>query len=663
MKREFEVVSNFQPAGDQQQAIDLLAKGVQNDLKYQTLKGITGSGKTFTMAKVIEKVQMPTLIISHNKTLAAQLYREFKEFFPNNAVEYFVSYYDYFQPEAYLPTRDLYIEKDSSINEEIEKLRMSATRSLMERNDVILVSSVSCIFGLITPEVYKKMTLTVEQGETLDIEKIKTTLIQLRYERNDVDFKRSTFRIRGDILEVYPAYDEIAYKVELEYDEVKRITRFDPVSRKTIETVDKMVLYSAKQFTMPDYMVKNALGRIRLELAERYNELLEKGKLVEAQRIKTRTEYDLEMMEEIGYCSGIENYGPILVGRERGSRPTTPIDYFPRPFLTFIDESHITVSQIGSMYMGDRGRKQTLIDYGFRLPSAIDNRPLRGDEFEHLVEKTIYVSATPRPEQIAKSSQVAYQIIRPTGLLDPQLEVRPSEGQMEDIYAEIRKRIEKNERSLILTLTKRMAEELTDYLNNLDLKVCYLHGDVETFERTEILMALRNGDYDVLIGVNLLREGIDLPEVSFIAILDADKVGFLRSATSLIQIIGRAARNAAGTVVMYADKMSPAMKEAIDETNNRRVAQIKWNTENGITPTTIKKEIQKLLSRHKAEKLSSAKIETEMLIKGHNILIPAQKKALLRALELKMLEHAKIMEFEEAAILRDEIERIKVNQF
>ena len=663
MKRDFEVVSSFQPSGDQGQAIDKLAQGISNNYKFQTLKGITGSGKTFTMAKVIEKVQMPTLIVSHNKTLAAQLYREFKEFFPNNAVEYFVSYYDYFQPEAYLPSRDLYIEKDATINVEIEKMRMSATRSLMERNDVILVSTVSCIFGLITPEVYKKMTLVVGMGETLNLNNVKSRLVQLRYERNDADFKRGTFRLRGDILEIYPAYDDMAYKIELEYDEVSRISRFDPLTRKTIENVDKMVLYSAKQFAMPEEMVHDALGKIRVELDERYNELMKKGKLVEAQRIKTRTEYDLEMMEEIGYCPGIENYGPVLTGRERGSRPSTPIDYFPKPFLTFIDESHITVSQIGSMYMGDRARKQTLVDYGFRLPSAIDNRPLKADEFEQVVERVIYVSATPRPEQIAKSSAVALQIIRPTGLLDPEIEVRPSEGQMENIYTEITKRIEKNERSLILTLTKRMAEELTDYLVSLGLKVCYLHGDVETFERTEIIMSLRNGDYDVLIGVNLLREGIDLPEVSFIAILDADKIGFLRSATSLIQIIGRAARNASGMVMMYADRMSAAMKEAIEETNNRRAAQMKWNGEHNITPTTIKKEIQDLLTRHKKEKVSSAKIETESIIRGFNILVPAQKKALLKALELKMFEHAKRMEFEEAAIIRDEIENIKSNQF
>ena len=662
MDRKFEVVSSFQPSGDQGQAIDKLVQGINDNHKFQTLKGITGSGKTFTMAKIIERVQMPTLVISHNKTLAAQLYREFKEFFPKNAVEYFVSYYDYFQPEAYLPTRDLYIEKDATINDEIEKLRMSATRSLMERNDVILVSTVSCIFGLITPEIYKKMTLTIGQGDTVDLDDVKSQLIRLRYERDDTDFKRGTFRIRGDSIEIYPAYDNVAYKIELDYDDVNKICRFDPITRDTIETVDKMVLYSAKQFVMPEYMVQNAIGKIRSELDERYNEFMKMGKLVEAQRIKTRTEYDIEMMEELGYCPGIENYGPVLTGRERGSRPTTPIDYFPHPFLTFIDESHITVSQIGSMYMGDRARKQTLVDYGFRLPSAIDNRPLKAEEFDNVVEKVIYVSATPRPEQLARSSVVAEQIIRPTGLLDPEIIVRPSNGQMENIYSEIKKRIEKKERSLILTLTKRMAEELTDYLSNLDLRVCYLHGEVETFERVEILTALRNGDYDVLVGVNLLREGIDLPEVSFIAILDADKIGFLRSATSLIQIIGRAARNASGTVVMYADKISAAMKEAIDETTNRRTAQMKWNQEHNITPTTIKKEIQELLIRHKEEKLSSAKIETSTLIKEHNILVPAQKKALLRSLELKMLEHAKRLEFEEAAIIRDEIERIKSNK-
>ncbi len=657
--RPFQVVSPFEPAGDQGQAIAALANGILAGDKYQTLKGVTGSGKTYTMAKIIERVQIPTLIISHNKTLAAQLFREFRGFFPNNAVEYFVSYYDYYQPEAYVASRDLYIEKDASINEEIERMRLSATRSLMERKDVIIVATVSCIYGLATPEVYRKMTASFGLGDILDAEALMRRLVELQYERNDAVLDRGRFRRRGDTLEVYPAYMEEAYRVELDWDKITRIRRFDPISGQILEELDRAMIYPAKQFVMPADMIRSALDRIKAELAERYETLIAEGKQLEAERLKTRTEYDIEMMSEMGYCPGIENYSAPLAGRPSGAAPDTLIDYLPKEHLTFIDESHVTVSQIGAMYAGDRSRKLSLVDYGFRLPCALDNRPLRFDEFIERLDKTVFVSATPAKLEFEKSTRVVEQLIRPTGLLDPELEVRPSEGQMEDIYSEIRRRIEAGERSLILTLTKRMAEDLTDYLSGLGLKVRYIHSEVETIERTEILTQLRTGDFDVLVGINLLREGIDLPEVSFIAILDADKIGFLRSVTSLIQIIGRAARNAAGKVVMYADRLSDAMKVAIAETERRRAAQIAYNEANGITPTTVKKAIADLLTRHATESHDAAASSIDVLKKSYNVLIPAQRKQLIRALEAEMLEHAKKLEFEEAASLRDEIERIK----
>jgi len=660
--KPFKVHAPFEPSGDQGQAIAKLAEGIRAGHRYQTLKGVTGSGKTFSMAKLIEEVQMPTLVISHNKTLSAQLFREFKDFFPENAVEYFVSYYDYYQPEAYVPTRDLYIEKDASINDEIERLRLSATRSLMERKDVIIVATVSCIYGLATPEVYREMTAKIRVGEELDREALKRELVTLQYERNDSVLERGRFRVRGDVIEIWPAYANEAYRIDLDFDRVERIRRFDPVSQEWLEELDAAVVYPAKQFVMPERMVRDALGFIKDQLEERHAELEAKGKLVEAQRLRTRVEYDIELLEEMGYCPGIENYSAPLSGRAPGSRPSVLLDYFPRPFLTFVDESHVTLPQVGAMYAGDRSRKSNLVDYGFRLPCALDNRPLKFEEFESVIDRTVYVSATPGAAELAKSAVVAEQVIRPTGLVDPEIVVRPSEGQMQDIYGEIRARIAKGERSLVLTLTKRMAEELSEYLSGLGLKVRYIHSEVETIERVEILTALRNGDYDVLVGINLLREGIDLPEVSFIAILDADKIGFLRSATSLIQIIGRAARNAAGTVVMYADRMSDAMRTAIDETSRRRAIQVAWNEAHGITPTTVKKAVHDILQRHKEERETSAAFEIEELKKGHNLLVPAQKKALVKALEDQMLEHAKNLEFEQAALIRDEIERIGRNE-
>ena len=657
--RPFEVVSPFGPAGDQGQAIAALAEGIKNGDKYQTLQGVTGSGKTFTMAKIIEKAQMPTLIVSHNKTLAAQLFREFKGFFPYNAVEYFVSYYDYYQPEAYVASRDLYIEKDASINDEIERLRLSATRSLMEREDVIIVATVSCIYGLATPEVYRKMTATFSKGETIDVDALIRRFVELQYERNDAVLERGHFRRRGDTLEIYPAYLEEAYRVDLDWDTIERIRRFNPVSGEMLEDLDRAMIYPAKQFVIPADMVHNALGAIKEELAARLEVLKGTGKIMEAERLKTRVEYDIEMLTEMGYCPGIENYSAPMAGRKPGEAPDTLIDYLPKDHLTFIDESHVTLPQIGAMYAGDRSRKQSLVDYGFRLPCALDNRPLRYDEFVERLDRTVFVSATPGKTELDQSKRVVQQLIRPTGLLDPEIEVRPSEGQMEDIYGEVQQRIKKGERSLILTLTKKMAEDLTDYLSGLGLKVRYIHSEVETIERVEILTQLRQGDFDVLVGINLLREGIDLPEVSFIAILDADKIGFLRSLTSLVQIIGRAARNAAGKVIMYADKMSEAMEKAITETNRRREIQIAYNKEHGITPATVKKAIADILTRHAEEAEDAAATSIEVLKKSYNILIPAQRRQLIKVLENEMLEHAKKLEFEQAAAIRDEITRVK----
>ena len=659
--REFKVVSPFEPSGDQGEAIQKLSEGFLRGDKFQTLKGVTGSGKTFTMAKIIEKVQRPTLIISHNKTLSAQLYREFKSFFPNNAVEYFVSYYDYYQPEAYVAARDLYIEKDCDINREIDQLRLKATYSLMERRDVIVVATVSCIYGLGMPDLYKEMRVHLEIGQTLDIKKFAGQLISLQYTRNDDVLERGNFRIKGDVIEVYPPYMETdeAYRILLDWEEIVAIQRFNVMNRDVTGEIDETVFYPAKHFVVPHDQLLSATDRIQAEMEERVEELRSLGKMLEAERLKTRTTYDIEMLKEMGTCPGIENYSGPISGRARGQPPATLLHYFPDDFLCLIDEAHVTVPQIGAMYEGDRSRKQNLIDFGFRLPSAFDNRPLKKEEFDAKMNQIIYVTATPRPQEVEQSTQVVEQLIRPTGLLDPVVEIRPSEGQMEDIYKEVRERIDKGERSLILTLTKQMSEDLTDYLTGLGLKVKYIHSEIDTFERVEILKSLRSGEIDVLIGINLLREGIDLPEVSFIAILDADKIGFLRSETSLIQIIGRAARNAAGKVVMYADHMSPAMQAAVKETKHRREVQEAYNKEHGITPTTIKKAVEDLLVHEQKDARDEAAMDLEVLKNGVNLFRAADRKKLIKRLTQEMSACAERMEYEQAAIYRDQIRELE----
>ena len=659
--RPFKVEAPYEPSGDQPEAIAALSKGFLAGDKYQTLKGVTGSGKTFTMAKIIEAVQRPTLVISHNKTLAAQLYREFKSFFPNNAVEYFVSYYDYYQPEAYVPSRDLYIEKDASINDEIDRMRLAATYALMERRDVIVVATVSCIYGLGMPDLYKEMRVHIEKGQILDTNKLASQLVSLQYERNDMVLDRGKFRLRGDLIEIYPAYMETdeAYRIELDFDEVVSIRRFHTIDGHIIEELDETTIYPAKHFVVPQEMLRNATDRIREEMVQQVAALQNAGKILEAERLKTRTTCDIEMLLEMGRCPGIENYSGPISGRKSGEPPATLLHYFPDDFLCLIDESHVTVSQIGAMYEGDRSRKQNLIDFGFRLPSALDNRPLKIDEFEKKMNQVIYVSATPNELEKKRSTRIVEQLIRPTGLLDPIVEVRQTEGQMEDIYKEVKERIANNERCLLLTLTKKMAEDLTDYLTDLNLRVKYIHSEVETIERVEILKGLRSGEFDILVGINLLREGIDLPEVSFIGILDADKIGFLRSTTSLIQIIGRAARNANGKVVMYADRMSPAMKEAIDETKHRREVQSAYNEKHGITPKTVSKAIDDMLVREKQEKELDAQTEMSVLLNGYNLFSPKERGKLYKALEKQMNEHAERLEFELAASIRDKILALK----
>jgi len=656
---KFKVVSSFSPAGDQGRAIDELSRGISRGYRNQTLKGVTGSGKTYTMAKIIERAQLPTLVLSHNKTLAAQLYREFKDFFPENAVQYFVSYYDYYQPEAYVPGKDLYIEKDASINEEIDRLRLAATAALLERRDVIVVATVSCIYGIGNPRDYRDMRLELNLGQEIGRDEIRLRLVKLLYERNDAVLERGRFRVRGDVLEIFPSYTTDALRVEFFGDEIERMRKIHPLTGASLGDVEFYIVYPAKHFVTPDERMPEALERIRRELKARHTELAEAGKIVEAERLKSRTEYDLEMLEEMGYCPGIENYSRHLSGREEGERPAVLLDFFPEKFLAFVDESHVTIPQVRGMYEGDRSRKLSLVRFGFRLPSALDNRPLYPAEFEQLLSQVIYVSATPGQEELDKSEQLVEQVIRPTGLLDPELEVRPTEGQIEDLYGEIKKRIDAKQRTLVTTLTKRMAEDLAEYLSELGLNVRYLHSEIETIERVEILKALRTGEFDVLVGINLLREGLDLPEVSLIAILDADKIGFLRSATSLIQTIGRAARNVNGRVIMYADRISTAMSEAIEETERRRSIQAEFNKTHGITPTSISKSIQDLLIRRKEEKRSLEKFDLELMERQFNILVPKQRLALIKRLEQEMLELAKDLEFERAAVLRDELNRIK----
>jgi excinuclease ABC subunit B len=660
-QKPLHVVSPYEPSGDQAQAIEKLSEGIKKGDRTQVLKGVTGSGKTYTMAKVIEQINRPTLILSHNKTLAAQLYREFKTFFPNNAVEYFVSTYDYYQPEAYVPGKDLYIEKTADINDEIDRLRLSASFSLMERRDVIVVSTVSCIYGLGSPVSLRDMVHSFKVGTVFDHRSELEQLVRMQYERNDDVLERGRFRVRGDVIEICPSYLENAVRITLDWDIIEDITWFDPISGKKGETVDSFSLYPAKQFVMPHEAVLEGLSKIENELKDRVEYFNSQGKVVEAERIKSRVEYDLEMLKEIGYCSGIENYSRQLTGRKEGERPAVLLDYFPSDFVTFIDESHVTLPQVGAMYEGDRSRKLNLVNYGFRLPSALDNRPLKYNEFDKIVTQRVYVTATPGKRELEESENLVEQVIRPTGLLDPEISVRKTEGQMEDLYKEIQATIKKKKRVLITTLTKKMSEDLTDYLSSLDLKVRYLHSDIGTIERVEILRDLRKGVFDILIGINLLREGLDLPEVSLVAILDADKIGFLRSATSLIQTIGRAARNSDGRVIMYADKESYAMAEAISETNRRREIQIAYNKEHGITPTTIDKAIEDIIERDLEDKKNDINGEINIRRASYNLLQKKDRNKYIKELEKEMFKYAKDLEFEKAALIRDEIESVKNN--
>ena len=674
---DFELVSSYKPTGDQPEAIEALAQGIREGVPYQTLLGVTGSGKTFTVANVIERVRKPALILSHNKTLAAQLYSEFKSFFPHNAVEYFVSYYDYYQPEAYVPQTDTYIEKDASINDEIDELRHSATCSLFERRDVIIVASVSCIYGLGSPESYHEMVLSVHKGQTIPREAILQKLVSIRYERNDIAFERGRFRVRGDVVEIFPAgYNNRGVRIEMFGDEVERIIEFDVTSGEVYGERLHSMVFPASHYVTEDEDMKIAMADIRTELAERLDELKGAGKLLEAQRLEQRTNYDLEMIEEMGYCSGIENYSRHLTHRKAGDTPYTLLDYFPEDFLIMIDESHVTLPQIHAMYGGDRSRKISLVDNGFRLPSAFDNRPLTFEEFAARVNQIVYVSATPGKYEMQQAQQVVEQIIRPTGLLDPVVEVRPLDGQIDDLLSEIRVRIEHNERVLVTTLTKRMAENLTEYLREAGVKVRYLHSDIATIERAEIIHDLRAGEFDVLVGINLLREGLDLPEVSLVSILDADKEGFLRSTRSLIQTIGRAARNVSGEVHMYADNMTDSMNEAISETMRRREIQIAYNKEHGIDPQPLRKKIADV-----TDMLAREQVDTQTLLEGgyrkekskrersdatgggramtSGQRAEAELAELIEELSAQMMTAAQHLQFEVAARLRDEIEDLK----
>jgi excinuclease ABC subunit B len=649
---EFKLVSPFQPTGDQPTAIAKLVEGIQRGDRFQTLLGATGTGKTFVMAEIIARVQKSTLVLAHNKTLAAQLYAEFREFFPHNAVEYFVSYYDYYQPEAYVPQHDLYIEKDSSINEEIDRLRLAATSALLSRRDVIIVASVSCIYGLGSPEEFSGVRLSLKRGETRNRDKVLRHLVEIHYERNDLDLGRGKFRVRGDTVEVAPAYGETAYRIEFFGDEIDRIVEIDTTTGEILIEHNAIEIFPARHFITPQDKLNAAIADIEKELEEQIAKFKEQSKLLEAQRIEQRTQYDLEMLREVGYCSGIENYSRPLAQRAPGSPPWTLLDFFPDDFLMFVDESHMSVPQVHGMFKGDRARKETLVEYGFRLPSALDNRPLRFEEFEKKIHQVIFVSATPAPYELKASSQVAEQIIRPTGLVDPEVIVRPVKGQIDDLIAEIKARIERHERVLVTTLTKRMAEDLSDYLHELNLKVHYLHSEVQTLERVEILRDLRLGVYDVVVGINLLREGLDLPEVSLVAILDADKEGFLRSGTALIQTIGRAARHVNGQVIMYADTMTDSMKRAIDETNRRRKVQMEHNVAHNIIPQGIVKQVRDLTDRVRG----TAEAKPDYKTGRAPLEIPKSEGArLIAELEKQMKQAAQNWEFEKAALLRDQI--------
>ena len=647
---KFEVVSEYQPSGDQPQAIAALAEGIENGLKEQVLLGVTGSGKTFTMAKVIEQVQRPTLVLAHNKTLAAQLCAEFKEFFPNNAVEYFVSYYDYYQPEAYIPHTDTYIAKDASTNDEIDRLRLSATCALLERRDVIVVSSVSCIYGLGEPDDFANLVVSLRVGAEWDRDELLRRLVEIRYERNDIAFERNMFRVRGDTVEIYPAYyRDRAIRVEFFGDEIDRISDFNPVTGSVNRVLNHVAIYPASHYVTTKDKMDRAILEIRRELEDQVKYFTDNNQLVEAQRLRQRTEYDMEMMAELGYCSGIENYSRIISGRPEGSAPMTLLDFFPDDFLLFVDESHVTLPQVRAMYNGDHARKDSLVKYGFRLPCAYDNRPLKFEEFEGRIGQAVFVSATPGPYERERADQVVEQVIRPTGLLDPKVEVRPVTGQIDDLMDEIKARSARDERVLVTTLTKKMAEDLTEYLKNAGIRVRYMHSDVQTIERMEIIRSLRLGEFDVLVGINLLREGLDLPEVSLVAILDADKEGFLRSETSLIQTIGRAARNADGLVIMYADEITPSMRAAIDETERRRSIQDAYNKEHGIVPKTIIKGVREILE------ISKTAEEDTLRAHKKRKLTEQERAAEIAKLEKEMREASKMLEFEYAAILRDRI--------
>ena len=647
---KFEVVSEYQPSGDQPQAIAALAEGIENGLKEQVLLGVTGSGKTFTMAKVIEQVQRPTLVLAHNKTLAAQLCAEFKEFFPNNAVEYFVSYYDYYQPEAYIPHTDTYIAKDASTNDEIDRLRLSATCALLERRDVIVVSSVSCIYGLGEPDDFANLVVSLRVGAEWDRDELLRRLVEIRYERNDIAFERNMFRVRGDTVEIYPAYyRDHAIRVEFFGDEIDRISDFNPVTGSVNRVLNHVAIYPASHYVTTKDKMDKAILEIRQELEDQVKYFTDNTQLVEAQRLRQRTEYDMEMMAELGYCSGIENYSRIISDRPAGSAPMTLLDFFPDDFLLFVDESHVTLPQVRAMYNGDHARKDSLVKYGFRLPCAYDNRPLKFEEFEERIGQAVFVSATPGPYERERADQVVEQVIRPTGLLDPRVEVRPVTGQIDDLMDEIRARAARDERVLVTTLTKKMAEDLTEYLKNAGIRVRYMHSDVQTIERMEIIRSLRLGEFDVLVGINLLREGLDLPEVSLVAILDADKEGFLRSETSLIQTIGRAARNADGLVIMYADEITPSMRAAIDETERRRSIQDAYNQEHGIVPKTIIKGVREILE------ISKTAEEDTLRAHKKRKLTEQERAAEIAKLEKEMREASKMLEFEYAAVLRDRI--------